>query len=158
MDSDHADKVHAYNPGGYARGADAAEKAALLPGLNTKYKAAGTAENNEVSRLVLIMGKDGFRPGGTAYHFIQYVHISMGEFGFTPDGQAFRFVFSDIQPKLVTVHGRNLLRTCDYIALRRMPWVRQADRDFRAVDAVEDTEPLITRIEVTDWMPMRPEG
>ena len=81
---------------------------------------------------MLVMGKDGFRLGGTAYHLIQYVHISIGEFGFTANGQVFRFLFADLQPKLVTVEGRNLLRMCDQIALKRMPWIRQADRDFRA--------------------------
>ena len=39
---------------------------AALPGLNDSYKAAGTPDNNEVSRLVPVMGKDGFKPGGTA--------------------------------------------------------------------------------------------
>jgi hypothetical protein len=146
------DAREAYKPEAYMRGTDTAEKSALLPGLNTAYKASGTPENSEVSRLVLVMGHDGFAPGGTAYHFLQYVHIDMGEFGFTANGQVFRFVFSGRQPKLVTVHGRNLQRICDYISLRRMQWIRQADRDFRAVDAVEDAEPIITLIEMRDWM------
>ena len=107
--------------------------------------------DNEVSRLVLVMGKDGFRIGEQAYIVFQYVHIGIGQFGFTANGQVFSFVFSDIQPKLVTVHGRNLLRIFDYISLRRMPWIRQADRDFRAVDGTPDNEPIITRIEVEDW-------
>ena len=65
----------------------------------------GHPENGEVSRLVLVMGRDGFKAGGKAYHFLQYVHISLGEFGFWDDGQHFTFVFSDLQPKLVTVRG-----------------------------------------------------
>ena len=60
-------------------------------------------------------------------------------------------MFADIQPKLVTVHGRNLLRIFDYIGLRRMPWIRQADRDFRAVGGPADNEPIITLIDVQDW-------
>jgi hypothetical protein len=149
----HGDTVEKLSPEMFVRKGTGAtpEKDALLPALNDPYKAAGFVDN-EVSRLVLIMGKDGFKPGGTAYHFLQYVHMGVGEFGFSPDGQCFRVVFSDIQPKLVTLHGRNLLRTCDYIALRRMQWIRQADRDFRAGDGVRDDEPIITRIEVTNWL------
>jgi len=126
------------------------EKAALLPALNDPYKADGFVDN-EVSRLVLVMGKDGFRIGENAYIVLQYVHIGMGQFGFTANGQVFSFVFSDIQPKLVTVHGRNLLRIFDYIGLRRMPWIRQTDRDFRAGNGVAETEPVITLIEIEDW-------
>jgi hypothetical protein len=129
-----------------------AEKDALLPALNDPYKAAGNPENGEASRLVLVMGKDGFKLGGKAYYFMPYVHIDMGEFGFTANGQCFRFVFAGRQPKLVTVEGRDLLRICDYVSLRRVPWLRMADRDFRAADAVPDDEPIITRIEVTDWL------
>jgi len=144
-------------PAGKAR----PEKEALLPSLGDPYQAAGFADS-EASRLVLIMGKDGFKPGGTAYYFLQYVHIGLGEFGFEAGGQFFRFVFADIQPKLVTVHGRNLLRMCDAVALRRVLWARQAeaDRDFRAEPApakaggggVGSSEPFISRIEVADWV------
>ena len=122
-----------------------------MPGENDEYLAFGLAENNEVSRLVLVMGKDGFKAGGRAYYFLQYVHISMGEFGYWDDGQWFNFLWSDLQPKLVTVRGRNLLRGCDYIGLRRMPWIRMADRDFRGFSGVPEDEPIITRIELTDW-------
>jgi hypothetical protein len=55
---------------------------ATLPGLNDPYKAAGTPESGEVTRLVLIMGKDGFKLGASAYVILQYVHIGLGEFGF----------------------------------------------------------------------------
>jgi hypothetical protein len=142
-----------YRPDAYARtAASRLDRDAMLPALTDPYKAAGTADNGEVSRLVLVMGKDGFKPGATAYYLMQYVHIGLGEFGFDADGQFFRFVFSDIQPKVVTVRGRSLLRICDYIGLRRMPWIRQADRDFRLVDGMADGEPFITRIEVVDWV------
>lgn len=121
-----------YDPTTYRKGepdAKPAEKTALLPALNDPYKAGGFVDN-KVSRLVLVMGKDGFHFGETAYIAFQYVHLGMGEFGFTADGQVFNFVISDIQPKLVTVRGRNVLRIFDYISLRRMPWIRQADRDY----------------------------
>jgi len=127
-----------------------AEKAALLPALTDPYAAGGFVEN-EVSRLVLVMGKDGFRIGGSAYIVFQYVHMGIGQLGFTANGQVFSFVFADLQPKLVTVHGRNLQRIFDYISLRRMPWIRQADRDFRAVGSTPDNEPFISRIDVADW-------
>ena len=130
-----------------------AEDGALLPALNDPYKAAGFVDS-DVSRLVLVMGKDGFRIGNTAYLVLQYVHLGTGEFGFTANGQVFSFVFSDLQPKLVTVHGRNLQRIFDYISLRRMPWIRQADRDFRSTDDTTDKEPIITRIDVEDWKRM----
>ena len=126
------------------------ENGALLPALNDPYKAGGFAES-DVSRLVLVMGKDGFRIGGHAYIVLQYVHLGTGQLGFTANGQVFSFVFSDLQPKLVTVHGRNLQRIFDYISLRRMPWIRQSDRDFRSTDGIDDKEPIITRIDVEDW-------
>jgi hypothetical protein len=142
-------------PETFQRGASSADKAAKLPGVNDAYLAAGTPENGEASRLVLVMGQDGFRAGGTAYVFLQYAHIGLGQFGFTVGEQDFSFVFSDIRPKLVVVHGRNLLRICDYVSLRRMPWIRQADRDFRPGDGVADAEPFIRLIEIRDWMPPR---
>lgn len=149
----HGETVERLRPEPYVRGEAArAERDAKLPGLGDPYQAAGHPENGEVSRLVLVMGRDGFKAGGKAYHFLQYVHISLGEFGFWDDGQHFTFVFSDLQPKLVTVRGRNLLRICDYISLRRMPWIRVADRDFRMSTGVEGEEPIITGIEVTDWV------
>ena len=49
----------------------------LLPALNDPYKAAGIVDG-EVSRLVLVMGKDGFRIGHTAYIMLQYVHLGIG--------------------------------------------------------------------------------
>lgn len=135
-----------------ASAAKPADKAALLPALTDPYAAGGFVEN-EVSRLVLVMGKDGFRIGGSAYIVFQYVHMGIGQLGFTANGQVFSFVFADLQPKLVTVHGRNLQRIFDYISLRRMPWIRQADRDFRAVGGTSD-EPFISRIVIEDWKRM----
>src|SRR5271154_3886628 len=114
MDDDTKDRL---KPLPFTRTASAGkpEKDAMLPALGDSYKAMGTPDNGEVSRLVLIMGKDGFKIGQTAYYILQYVHIGLGEFSFEADGQVFRFVFADIQPKLVTVRGRNLMRMCDYI-------------------------------------------
>src|SRR3954454_9424330 len=71
--------VGEYNTEGYAR-VTASSTDALLPSLTDTYKAAGFSE--EVSCLVLIMGAPGFKPGGTAYVTLQYVHIGLGEFGF----------------------------------------------------------------------------
>ena len=140
-----------YDPLKYLKAAppEPSDKVPLLPGLNSPYKASSTVDG-EVSRLVVILGKDGFRPGSVAYVTLQYAHIGTGEFSFTGDGQAFSFLFSDLQPKLMTVHGRNLLRMYHHIGLRRMAWIRQTDRDFRLVGEEAD-EPVITRIEISDW-------
>lgn len=147
----HDDVMERLRSPSLARGdAAKAETEARLPRAGDPYQAAGLPDNSELSRLVLIMGKEGFKAGSTAYHFLQYVHLGLGEFGHWDDGQWFNFVVSDLQPKLVTVRGRDLLRICDYIALRRMSWIRQADRDF--LDGGGDTGPIITRIEVTDWV------
>lgn len=153
------EKLRVFDRSEFARGNSSAEKAALLPALGDAYKAAATPDHNEISRLVLILGRDGFRPGASAYIFLQYVHLGLGEFGFTANGdQTFRFVYSDLQPKLLVVQGRNLLRIADYIGLHRMAWIRQADRDFRADDGAADTEPFISSIEIHDWEPPAPEG
>jgi len=129
------------------------ENGAPLPSPGDPYQAAGFVAESDLARLVLVMGREGFKDGETAYVILQYVHIGLGEFGFEDDGQFFRFVFSDIQPKLIEVHGRSLLRICDQIALRRMPWIRQADRDFRLVAGGANDEPIITKINIDDWKP-----
>jgi hypothetical protein len=133
-------------PDSYAR-RFAPERAALLPGQSDLYQAAGYAES-ELSRLVLVMGKDGFSIGGTAYLFLQYMYIGTVELGFTDEGQMFRFVLSDTQPKQVTVYGDNLVHICDQMSLRRLHWIRQADADYRAPESGD--EPVITRIEICD--------
>src|SRR5262245_44887943 len=67
------------------------EKKSRWPGLDgeedEKYKAASDPENGEVARLVVMMGAAGFKPGATAYHGFQYVHIDDFEFGFTAEGE-----------------------------------------------------------------------
>ena len=109
---------------------------------------------SEIPRLVVVMGKDGFKPGATAYYVLQYVHIGLGEVGFTASGdQWFSYVFADRQPKQLKVEGTNLLRICDYIGLHRMPWIRLADRSFRPGDADPGDKAIITRITLEDWMP-----
>lgn len=133
--------------------AKAVDNVALLPAMNDPYKAAGFADS-EVNRLVLVMGRDGFRIGENAYVAFQYVHIDIGQFGFTANGQVFSFVISGLQPKLVTVHGRNVLKIFDQISLRRIPWIRQADHDYRAVGGIGGTESIITKLEVEDWRRM----
>ncbi len=150
------DAENRYDPKKFARSAEPAEggdENALLPGLTTDYKASATAGTKALTRLVVIFGKDGFRPGNTAYVAFQYVHLGCGDFSFTPDGQVFSFVVSDLQPKRLTVHGFNLLRVFDYISLHRMPWIRQVNRAF----SPDAGDPVITRIEITDWEP-KPEA
>jgi hypothetical protein len=136
-------------PDSYAR-RFAPERAAMLPGMKDLYKAAGYADS-ETNRLVLVMGRHGFRIGGTAYVFLQYMYIGTVELGFTEEGQVFRFVLSDTQPKLVTVHGQNLVQICDDISRRRLQWIREAGQDFTA--PVSSDDPVITCIDIRDWQP-----
>jgi hypothetical protein len=135
----------------YTRLSDTLKAAqAALPDLNSPYKAAGTADNGEVSRLVVIFGKDRFRVGQTAYVAFQYTDVGRGECDITEGGHCFRFPFHDpLEPKLLIVRGRNLLRIFDYIGLRRLPWIRQAERDVR----LGDDEPVITWIDIQDRRP-----
>jgi hypothetical protein len=136
----------------FARNLPPVTDKASLPEPGDEYRAMGFAENSEVARIVLIMGREGFAPGGVAYYAFQYVHIGRGEFGFDGDGQWFRFGFSDLQPKRATVRGRNLLRMFDLVSLRRVPWIRMTDRDFRAIGGDNDNEPVVTTITVEDWV------
>jgi hypothetical protein len=123
---------------------------ALLPGLNDLYQAAEFSDS-EVNRLVLVMGKDGFRIGRTAKIFLQYMYIGTVELGFTAEGQIFHFVVSDMPPKRVTVFGDRLERIADSLSLRRLHWIRQADPDFRAPASGGDA--IITRIDIREWQP-----
>jgi hypothetical protein len=125
----------------------ARERAAALPGMNDLYQAAGYADS-ELNRLVLVMGKEGFRAGGTAYIFMQYMYIGTVELGFTDDGQVFRFVLSDTQPRLVTVYGQNLVELCDQISQRKLQWIRECDEGFRAPATGDDA--VITKIGMCD--------
>jgi hypothetical protein len=136
-------------PDSYAR-RFAPERAAMLPGMNDLYKPAGYADS-ETNRLVLVMGRYGFRIGAMAYVFLQYLYIGTVELGFTDEGQVFRFVLSDAQPKLVTVHGQNLVQICDDISLRRLQWIREAGQDF--TPPVSSDDPIITCIDIHDWQP-----
>jgi hypothetical protein len=123
-----------------------AEGNALLPGYGDPYKAAAPPSNEGLTRLCCIMGKEGFQPGGKAYRFFQYVHLdSDTDLGFTKDGQAITLRFAGMNPVLVIIRGRNLLRICDYIHLHRMPWIRVADRDF-----AEGQKEIITAIEIVE--------
>jgi hypothetical protein len=127
----------------------AADEEAMLPAAGDPYKAASFPANRSLTRLVLVMGKEGFQQGGKAYLFFQYVHLdSDTDFAFTREGQIFTLRFAGIKPAQMVVRGRNLLRICDYIHLHRMPWIRMADRDFTTADGVSDKEPIITNIQV----------
>ena len=136
-------------PDSYAR-RFAPERAAMLPGMNDLYQAAGFADG-ETNRLVLVMGRHGFRIGGTPYVFLQYMHISTVELEFSEEGQAFRFVVFDARPRLVTVHGQNLIQICDDISLQKLHWIREAGQDFTAPASSDD--PIITCIEICNWHP-----
>lgn len=128
----------------------APQRAAMLPGVNDLYQAAAYSDG-ETNRLVLVMGRHGFRIGGKPYIFLQYMHISTVELEFTEEGQAFRFVVFDARPKLVTVHGQNLVQICDDIAQQKLHWIREGGLDFTA--PVSSDDPIITCIETCDWQP-----
>jgi hypothetical protein len=131
------------------KGAQGAQEPALWPSFTDPYEAAGKADSDGVARLVVVLGKA--KPGEFAYRIFQYVHIDEGGGGVTASGeQWFCFLFSGRQPKVLTVYGRNIQRTCDYISLHRMPWIRVADRDFRPGDGQDADTAIITRITIED--------
>jgi hypothetical protein len=123
----------------------------VLPSASDPYQAHGLPANNPLTRLCVVMGREGFQAGGTAYRFFQYVHLDSDTgLGFTPQGQVLTLRFAGMKPVSVTIRGRNLLRLCDYLHLHRVPWIRVADRDFQATDGSGDNEPIITGLEVVD--------
>lgn len=125
-----------------------------LPSSETEYRAASRPSNKPLTRLVVCLGKDGFKPGGIAYHFFQYVHLdSNADFSFEKNGHVLRFSFAAMTPTRVIIRGRNLLKIMDYIQLHRMAWVRVADRDYAPVDASDEDgrpRPLIISISISD--------
>jgi hypothetical protein len=123
----------------------------VLPLAGDPYQAYAMPVKNALTRLCCVMGHEGFRPGGKAYRFFQYVHLdSDTDLSFTPQGQVLTLRFAGMKPVIVTIRGRNLVRLCDYIHLHRMPWIRVADRDFQATDGSGDNEPIITGFQVVD--------
>ena len=128
-----------------------AEEPPLWPSFTDPYQAAGKADNDALPALVIVLGKDAAKPGEFAFRIFQYVHLDEGGGGVTASGeQWFAFLFSGRRPKVLTVYGRNIHRTCDYIARHRMSWIRVADRDFRPGDGAADDTPIITRISIED--------
>lgn len=126
------------------------ESESLLPDERAEYTAAAVQSNKGLARLVCVMGRAGFQPGGKAYRAFQYMHLdSDASFGYTKDGQEMVFRFVGLTPLEVTVRGRNLLRIFDYIQLHRIAWIREADRDFEDGEAVDEKGrplPIITSI------------
>jgi hypothetical protein len=130
---------------------------ALWPSFTDPYQAAGNPAKNEMTRLVVVLGREGMKPDATARMIFQYPLLDIGAGGVTASGdQWFSFLWSGLEPMQVKVYGRNLERICDYISLRRMPWIRVADRDFRPAELAPadagggaDDTPVITHIEIT---------
>ena len=127
---------------------------AALPGEDTPYQAAGMANTHECNLLVVILGKDGFRPGHIPYHGFEYPHIGNLKFGFTEAGYLFRFIYSGPEPEEVILHGEGdgVLRIWHQIGERQIPWIRMAERDFRPAGAAADA-PIFTSISVRPWKP-----
>ena len=63
----------------------------------------------------------------------------------------FSYVFGDMQPKLLTVRGCNLLRIYHRVGKRKPSWLRLSDRDFRDGDGVPSNTPIILQMTLTDW-------
>jgi hypothetical protein len=59
------------------------------------------------------------------------------------DYRWFIIEFNEPEKWRVTVCGRNLEKYYDYITQHRLPWIREAERDFAG-----DGEPIITSIEI----------
>ena len=82
-----------------------AEADVLWPSFTDPYEAAGTREG-EIPCFALVMGKDGLKPGATAYYVVQYVHLSLGEVGFTASGdQWFSYLYNDRPARRLWVEG-----------------------------------------------------
>jgi hypothetical protein len=122
------------------------------PGLNDPYRAAASPDNDVITRLVVVMGRDRFKPGNApAYYTLQYHDMGTGEYGFSADGHWFRIPFHEAgRTRLLEAHGRGIFRIGDYISLCRMPWIRLADRDFRLSDGADADTPIFTRITIED--------
>jgi hypothetical protein len=127
-----------------------AETESAWPSLADPYKAAGNPDNDSLPRLVVVMGRDRFKPGDEpAYYTLQYYDMGTGEYGFAADGQWFRIPFHEAGgTRLLSAQGRNILRIGDSISLGRMPWIRMADRDFRPGNGQDADAPIFTRITV----------
>ena len=127
-----------------------------LPGEQTDYKAASMPASGGLTQAGGDSRAQEFRNGGTPYHAFQYVHLGAeATLGFTPEGQVMSLHFTGMEPKILTIRGRNLLQIMDYIQLHRIHWIRQADRDFSPDEAVDDNGqplPFIERIEITPAM------
>jgi hypothetical protein len=145
------DRVTALTPKSYIRTATArGETEAAWPSLTDPYKAAGNADNEAITRLVVVMGHERFKPGKEpAYYTLLYHDMGTGEYGFEADGQWFRIPFQESGgTRPLTASGRNILRIGDYISLCRMPWIRVADRDFRPGDGADADTPIFTHLSV----------
>src|SRR5262245_4835004 len=100
----------------------AVEGKGLLPGYGDPYQAAGPESAESLTPPCCLMGKEGYQPRRKRYRFFQYVHLASDkDFGFTKDGQVIPLRLAGMNPVLVVVRGRNLLRICDAIHLHRMP-------------------------------------
>jgi hypothetical protein len=130
---------------------------AALPAAGDPYRAAAMPAPDTLTRLCCIMGQEGFQKGGKAYRYFQYVHLdSDTDLGFTGQGQVITLRFAGSKLVELRILGRNLLAICEYIHLHRMPWIRVADRDFRAADGEPGNKPVITEIRIEEVAPPIP--
>ena len=130
-----------------------------LPGLDDPYQAVSRVTGHPETCLCIIMGDAGFKDGGKAYRFFQYVHLNSNtDFGFTRDrhGQTLQVMtlrFTDIEPVVVIIRGVNLLRACHNIHKHRIAWIRllETGRAFPSgeLDRGKKAE-IITSIEILE--------
>ena len=152
-DDDRDSKIEVFADAVYKRSAAARKEwEPAWPGIADPYRAAATPENDAIARLVVVMGRDRFKPGDQpAYYTLPYHDMGTGEYGVGKDFQWFRIPFYESgRCRLLKAQGRSILRICDYISLSRMPWIRLADRDFRPGDGADADTPIFTHISVDE--------
>ena len=121
------------------------------------YKAAGRPSNKALQRFIVFFSKDGYGVGKKSAKQFQYVEMdSDGDesdgcgFGYTESGQEFSIKLVGSKVWKLTVRGRNLWETYDYLTLHRLPWLRVADRDFPDADDPAGKKPIILSIDIEE--------
>lgn len=111
-----------------------------IPDADSEYnKPYGNVRRVAVPTLHCIRGKEGYD---------SFTYQSLGRrhsFKHVASGHEIVLEFVDGERTRVTIRGRNLLKLYDYILQHRMPYVREADRDF-----ANGREPIITAIVIDE--------
>ena len=140
-----------FDPAMFRKGTNAkpAEDGALLPALNDPYKAGGFVDS-EVSRLVLVMGKDGFGSGTPPISSFSTCIWARANSASRPTG---RYSASS-SPTFSQSWSRCMAATCNGFSITS---ACSGCRGFARRTGISgdrwptDNEPFISRIEVADW-------